>query len=60
MISIKIEVENLAWNENLSKLCNHALLPHGIRGLFIDKYACGKTTLLINFLLCPAGLTIIR
>ena len=24
---------NLAWNENLSKRCNHTLLPQGTRGL---------------------------
>ena len=46
-----MEVKNLAWNENLSKLCNHPLLPKGIRGLIIGKSGCGKTTLLINLLL---------
>ena len=46
-----MEVKNLAWNENLSKRCNHPLLPKGIRGLIIGKSGCGKTTLLINFLL---------
>ena len=48
-----MEVKNLAWNENLSKRCNHHLLPNGIRGLIIDKSGCGKTTLLINLLLRP-------
>ena len=51
MINIKMEVKNLAWNENLSKHCNHSLLPQGIRGLIIGKSGCGKTTLVINFLL---------
>ena len=46
-----MEVKNLAWNENLSKRCNHPLLPKGIRGLIIAKSGCGKTTLLINLLL---------
>ena len=53
MINIKMEVKNLAWNENLSKGCNHPLLPQGIRDLIIGKYGCGKTTLLINLLLRP-------
>ena len=46
-----MEVKNLAWNENQSKLCNHSLLPKGIRGLIIGKSGCGKTTSLINLLL---------
>ena len=56
MINIKMEVKNLAWNENLSKRCNHHLLPQGIRGLIIGKSECGKTTLLINLLLRPGWL----
>ena len=48
-----MEVKNLAWNVNLSKRCNHPLLPHGIRGLIIGKSWCGNTTSLINLLLCP-------
>ena len=51
-----MEVKNLTWNENLSKRCNHPLLPQGIRGLIIGKYGCGKTTLLINLLLRPGWL----
>ena len=51
-----MKVKNIAWNENLSKLCNHSLLPKGIRGLIIDKFGCGKTILLINLLLCPSWL----
>ena len=46
-----MEVKSLAWNENLSKRCNHPLLPKGIRGLIIGMSGCGKTTLLINLLL---------
>ena len=45
-----MEVTNLARNENLSKRCNHSLLPQGIRGLIIGKTGCGKTILLINLL----------
>ena len=56
MINIKMEVKNLAWNENLSKRCNHPLLPKGIRGLIIGKSGCGKTTLQINLLLRPGWL----
>ena len=51
-----MEVKNLAWNENLSKRCNHPLLPKGIRGLIIGKSGCGKTTLLLNLLLRPGWL----
>ena len=43
-----MEIKNLAWNENLSKRCNHSILHHGIRDLIIGKSGCGKTTLLIN------------
>ena len=51
-----MEVTNLAWNKNLSKRCNHPLLPKGIRGLIIGKCGCGKTTLLIDLLLRPGWL----
>ena len=43
-----MELKNLACNENLSKRCNHPLLPRGIRALIIGKSGCGKTKLLIN------------
>ena len=56
MINIKIEVKNLAWNENLSKRCNQALQPQGIRGLIIGKSGCGKITILINLLPRPGWL----
>ena len=39
-----MEVKNLAWNENLSKRCNHPLQPNGIRGLIMGKFGCIKTT----------------
>ena len=45
-----MQVKNLAWNENLSKRCNHSLLP---QGLIIGKSGCSKTKLLINLLLRP-------
>ena len=48
-----MEAINRAWNENLSKRCNHDLLPHGIRGLIIGMSGCGKTTLLIKHLQRP-------
>ena len=51
-----MKVKNLAWNENLSKRCNHPLLPKGIRRLIVGKSGCGKTTLLINLLLPPGWL----
>ena len=54
MINIKIEVKHLAWNENLSKHCNHPLQPQGIRGLIIGQSS--KTKLLINLLLRPGWL----
>ena len=51
-----MKLKNLAWNENLSKRCNHPVLPRGMRGLIIGKCGCGKTTLLINVLLLPSWL----
>ena len=35
---------------------DHPLLPKSIRGLIIGKSGCGKTTLLLNLLLCPGWL----
>ena len=51
-----MKVKNFAWNENLSKRCNHPLLTKGIRELIIGKSGCGKTTLIIDFLLRPGWL----
>ena len=51
-----MEKNNLAWNENLCKRCNHPLLPQDIRRLIIGKSGCGKTTLSINILLRPGWL----
>ena len=48
-----MDVKYLAWNENLSKRCNHPLLPQCIRVLIIGKSGCGKITLLIKPLLRP-------
>ena len=52
----KIEIKNLASNENLGERCNHPIVSQGIRGLIIGKSECGKTTLLINLLLRPGWL----
>ena len=51
-----MKIKNLSWNENLSKRCNHPLLPQGITALIISKSGYGKTTLLINLLLRPGWL----
>ena len=51
-----MEVKNVAWNENLSKRCNHPLQHKGFRGLIIGKSGCSKTTILINLLLRPGWL----
>ena len=51
-----MEVKNLTWNENISKRCNHSLLPKGIRGLIICKSGCIKTALLINLFQRPRWL----
>jgi len=46
-----MEIKDLAWNENQSKRFNNPLFPKSIRGLIVGKSGCGKTTLLLNFLL---------
>lgn len=51
-----MEIKDLSWNDCLSKRFNNPLLPRSIRGLIIGKSGCGKTTLLLNFLLKPGWL----
>ena len=51
-----MEVKDLAWNDILSKRFNSPLLPKSIRGIIVGKSGCGKTTLLLNFLLRPGWL----
>ena len=46
-----MEIADLSWNEVTSRRFNHPLLPRSIRGIIIGKSGCGKTTLLLNFLL---------
>ena len=52
----KMKVKNPAWTDNLSKRCNHPLLPQCISGLVIGKSGCVKITLQINLLLRPGWL----
>jgi len=40
----------------MSKRFNNLLFPRSIRGLIVGKSGCGKTTLLLNFLLRPGWL----
>ena len=46
-----METADLSWNKVTTKKFNHPLLPRSIRGIIIGKSGCGKTTLLLNFLL---------
>ena len=43
---------NYTWNSKVQRE-NNPLLPNNIRGLIIGKSNCGKTTLILNFLLQP-------
>ena len=51
-----MDIKDLAWNETQSKRFNNLLFPRSIRGLIVGKSGCGKTTLLLNFLLRPGWL----
>ena len=51
-----MDVKDLAWNETMSNRYNNPLFPRSIRGLIVGKSGCGKTTLLLNFLLRPGWL----
>ena len=51
-----MDIKDLAWNETQSKRFNNSLFPRSIRGLIVGKSGCGKTTLLLNFLLRPGWL----
>ena len=51
-----MEVEELSWNEVITKRFNHPLLPRSIRGIIVGKSGCGKTTILLNLLLRPGWL----
>ena len=46
-----MDIKDLTWNEIFSRRFNNALFPKSIRGILVGKSACGKTTLLLNFLL---------
>ena len=50
-----MEIQNISWSDASAKRLNHSLLPKNIRGLIIGKSGCGKTTMLLNLLLMPAG-----
>jgi len=51
-----MNIKELTWNETQSKRFNNSLFPRNIRGLIVGKSGCGKTTLLLNFLLSPGWL----
>ena len=45
-------LKNLNWEEEAQRN-NSPILPNSIRGLIVGKSGCGKTNLLLNFLLNP-------
>ena len=45
-------MDNLDWEEKTNRK-NSNILPKSIRGLIVGKSGCGKTNLLLNFLLKP-------
>jgi len=51
-----MDIKDLTWNETQSKRFNNSLFPRSIRGLIVGKSGCGKTILLLNFLLRPGWL----
>jgi len=51
-----MEIKDLTRNKISSRRFNNPLFPKSIRGLLVGKSACGKTTLLLNFLLRPSWL----
>ena len=51
-----MEPWDLYLNEMTTKRFNNPLFPRSIRGLIVGKSGCGKTTLLVNFLLRPGWL----
>jgi len=51
-----MDIKDLAWNETQSKRFNNSMFPRSIRGLIVGKSNCGKTMLLLNFLLRPGWL----
>ena len=51
-----MEIEDLSWDEVLSKRFNNPLLPRSIRGIIVGKSECDKATLLLNLLIKPGWL----
>ena len=51
-----MEIADISWNKVISKRFNSPLLLRSIRGIIVGKLGCGKTTLLLNFLLRPGWL----
>ena len=51
-----MDIKDLTWKEISSRRFNNPLFSKRIRGILIGKSACGKTTLLLNFLLRPGWL----